>query len=117
MVLSNAERQARYRKNLKKRADDPGASARAAADAAAAVLWAFYNRSTGDGRRWGDVEGFDSLDQWRASLRDGALVESCRVWVRDGGAEEDGMTPAELATLAVIVEIDDAIRLKHPKGK
>jgi hypothetical protein len=113
MVLSNAERQARYRKSIKARANDPGASARTAADAAVAALWGFLVRADAAGQKWGEKEGFDTLEQYRASLEGGHLVETCRSW---GDQPEEGMTDDEFRAIRAVVEIDDAAKLRHGKG-
>lgn len=112
MVLSNAERQARYRKNIKARANDPGASARAAADAAVAALWAFLVRAEAGGQRWAEKDGCDTLDQFRASIAANDPVSSLRGWSEE---QEDGMTPEEFAAIRAVIEIDDALKLRHAR--
>lgn len=110
MVLSNAERQARYRQNLKKRADDPGVAARVAADAAVAALWSFLVRAESAGQKWDEKDGLDTVEAFRASLGGGHLVTMMRAW---SDTQEDGMTDAEFAAIRAVVEIDDAMQLKH----
>lgn len=114
MVLSNAERQARYRKNIKARANDPGASARAAADAAVAALWAFLARAEAAGQSWAEKEGCDTLAQFRALLASADPVAFFRSW---SDQQEDGMTADEFAAICAAVEIDDALKLKHQQGE
>lgn len=105
MVLSNAERQARYRERIKARANDAGAAARAAADNAAAAIWAMFNR-IGEA----SVAEFPKFDDWRASL--GAdLAGTCR-----GLINNPELTPDELVAIRAVVAIDDALDLKHAKG-
>lgn len=106
MVLSNAERQARYRKNIKARANDPAASARAAADAAVAAVWAMFNR-IGEG----SVADFPKFDDWRAKYMGADLADTCRSMFDDPDC-----SPDELAAIRAVVAIDDALKLKHAKA-
>jgi hypothetical protein len=105
MVLSNAERQARYRKNIKARANDPAASARAAADAAAEAIWAMFSR-IGEG----SVADFPKFEDWRVQFFRDDLADSCRSMVDDPDC-----TPDELAAIRAVVAIDDALKLKHAR--
>lgn len=106
MVLSNAERQARYRKSIKARANDPGAAARSAADAAVAAIWAMFNR-TGEG----SVADHPKLNDWREKFIGAELVETCQS-LRD----DPDCSPDELAAIRAVLEIDDALKLNHIKG-
>ena len=110
MVLSNAERQARYRKNLRKRANDAGASARAAADAALAALWAFLVRAEAGGQPWADKADCETLEQFRALHSGKGFVALLRGW---SDVQEEGMTDDEFAAICAIGEIEDALNLKH----
>lgn len=116
MVLSNAERQARYRARLKKRAslDALGEQARRAADRAVEALWSFYSRPAPDGAPWGELVDVADLAAFRAELskgRDLDLASWCRSALDD--AEEEGATPEEIAAWRAVVETADALALKH----
>lgn len=104
MVLSNAERQARFRKNIKARANDPGTAARAAADAAAACIWDMLRR-TGEASTIGDRQ----FRAWRAEHLGERLVTLCRELV-----DVPAFTADEVAAIRTVIEIDDALKLKHP---
>ena len=106
MVLSNAERQARYRKSIKARANDPAAAARAAADAAVAAVWAMFNR-IGEG----SVADYPKFDDWRAKFMRADLADTCRSLF-----DAHDCSPDELAAIRAVVAIDDALKLKHAKG-
>lgn len=105
MVLSNAERQARYRKSIKARANDPAASARAAADAAVAAVWAMFNR-IGEG----SIADYPKLEDWRAKIVGDKLADTCRDL-----SDDPDCSPDELAAIRAVVAIDDALKLKHAK--
>lgn len=104
MVLSNAERQARYRQSIKARANDPGAAARAAADAASACIWDLF-------RRTGEASTIErpQFPAWRTEYLGDGLVETCRALIDD-----PSFTPDEAAAVRTVVAIDDALKLKHP---
>ena len=111
MVLSNAERQARYRKRLKERAslDALGDRVRDAMDAALASMWGHYQRNAAEGDIYADVDGIDDFDQFRDSFTERqSFVDACREWVRD----PVDMTEEEIAPLKLVVEIADAINLR-----
>lgn len=105
MVLSNAERQARFRKNIKARANDPGSSARAAADAAAAALWTSF-------KRIGEASTLDhpKFEDWRTQYVADGLVSLCY-----DSIDDPDLTADELAAIHTLVEIDKALKLKHFK--
>lgn len=106
MVLSNAERQARYRRNLKARATDPGSAARAAADAAAAALWGLFNRVND-----ASVVDHPKFEDWRGKFMGDELVTICRQLLNDPDC-----SPDEALAIRAVVEIDDALKLKHDIG-
>lgn len=118
MVLSNAERQARYRANLKEKAAGGHLpkQAREAAKAALAALWSFFNRPDADGRIWGDAGEYADLAAFEDGVAnsDGRLLAYCRSILLDS----EGMTPDERAAVQLIVDIADALDLSDlRKGK
>ncbi|PIW55240.1 MAG: hypothetical protein COW16_07135 [Sphingomonadales bacterium CG12_big_fil_rev_8_21_14_0_65_65_10] len=112
MALTNAERQARYRKRIKERAslDALPDRARAAADLAVTALWSFYSRPASDGQAWGNLDGYESKDDLRKALAEGRdLIEWCRASL--DGAEELGATSDEIAAWRLVLETFDALHL------
>lgn len=111
MALSNAERQRRYRQNLKARAagEALGARARDAAERAVAALWAFHERPAPSGLRWAEIDGCTSLAHYRAELQRSPhnLLEACRAFLPDF----EGLTADEAAAVQTIIEIAEALRL------
>lgn len=111
MALSNAERQRRYRQRLKARAsgEAPGPIARAAIDRAIEALWAFHERPTPTGLRWADVDGCETIEQYRSELErlPGNFLQACRAFLPDFA----GLTPQEARAIAGVIEMADAIRL------
>ncbi len=116
MALSNAERQRRYRQNLKARAsgDAIGAQARMAVERAIAALWAFHERPAPGGIAWAQIDGCFTLDQYRSQLErsPGNLIQACRAFVPDF----DGLTRGEAQAIAAVVEMADALRLAPPRS-
>jgi hypothetical protein len=114
MALSNAERQRRYRQNLKARAsgDAIGAQARMAVERAITVLWAFHERPGPGGIAWAQIDGCATLNQYRSQLErsPGNLIQACRAFVPDF----DGLTPGEAKAVAAVIEMADALRLAQP---
>ncbi len=108
--LSNAERQARFRRNLRQRASQDGLAeqARKAVDRAIEGLWAFNLRQRDAGNRFGDFDGCESVEQLRTRLaHDPAdLVGYCRSFT-----EADGLTDEEAAFCRVVAEGYDALTL------
>ncbi len=116
MVLSNAERQERYRQRLKARATgaDLGEQARAAVDAAFAAVWAIFSRPAPDGGEWGDLEGFADLAGWQASFHNFGTAEILAMfegWLSED--EETEITDAEREAIERGAAIYRAALLKH----
>lgn len=111
MALTNAQRQARYRARLKASAslDALGRRAGEAVDEALSVIWEFFNRPSPGGARWADIDGCETLADYRAALATdpGALVETCRQLV----TYSVGLKPEEARVLQVIVDMADALAL------
>lgn len=114
MVLSNAERQKRYRQRLKESAspDALGNRAREAVDHAIAALWAIITRPDAEGRRDGAADDLESMADFRAQLAatvdsGSDLVAYCRSYL----AFPDDLTADEVRALSIIVEMADAITL------
>jgi hypothetical protein len=116
MALSNAERQRRYRQNLKARAsgDAIGRQARLAVEHAIAALWAFHQRPAPGGMAWAQIDGCATLDQYRSELErsPGNLIQACRAFVPDF----DGLTPDEAKAIVAVIEMADALRLAPPRS-
>lgn len=112
MALTNAERQARYRKRIKEKAslDALPDRAREAAEAAVSALWSFFSRPTPDGGKWGELDGYEcEADLRKALAKDRDLVEWCRA--ASDGAEESGATSDEIAAWGLVLETFDALHL------
>ncbi|WP_421848447.1 hypothetical protein [Novosphingobium sp.] len=111
MALSNAERQRRYRQNLKLRAspDGAGEQARTAAERAVQALWAFHQRPGPGGIDWAAIDGCATLAEYRSELErsPGNLIQAARAFLPDFA----GLTGEEAHAVAVIIEISDALRL------
>ena len=111
MALTNAERQARYRARLKARAslDALGERTREAVDEAVSSIWAFFNRPNPSGDLWADIDGFETLDDYRAMLAADpeALVNICR----DLTTYSVGLEPDEARAIQLVVTIADALSL------
>lgn len=114
MAMSNAERQRRYRQNLKARAsgDALGQRVRDAAERAIDALWRFHERPSPAGIRWADIDGCTSKDLYRAELQrhPDNLVQVARAFLPDF----EGLSESEAAALRTIIEIADALRLAAP---
>lgn len=115
MALTNAERQRRYRQNLKKRAspDNVGDQARVAVERAVQALWAFHQRPGPGGIDWSAIDGCTTLDEYRSELERSPanLIQAARAFLPDFA----GLTSEEARALAVIIEISDALRLAPPR--
>ncbi|WP_295526723.1 hypothetical protein [Novosphingobium sp. Chol11] len=115
MALSNAERQQRYRQNLKARAsgDAIGRQARMAVERAIAALWSFHERPGPGGIAWAQIDGCETLDQYRSELErsPGNLIQACRAFVPDF----EGLAPGEAKAIAAVIEMADALRLARPR--
>ncbi|MBD3761480.1 hypothetical protein [Rhizorhabdus sp.] len=126
MVLSNAERQARYRRNLKARAEasaeNLGEMARAAIDEALRAVW--------DGQASNDAsfEDFSSFEHFRSYLASEwygyAPAVNLREWLLAYLYEddsEDGLGAETNAKIRRALAVIDAAHLKHieplPKPK
>ena len=109
MALTNAERQARYRARLKEKASGGALMTHVdkAADEAVEALWSFFNRPDPDGQPWADIDGCNSVAEYRLATR-GQLIETCRalIW---SGAE---LHPEEAAALARVIEISERLEMK-----
>lgn len=111
MALTNAERQRRYRQNLKARAstDAAGDHARIAVERAVQALWAFHQRPGPGGVDWAAIDGCTTLAAYRSELErsPGNLIQAARAFLPDFA----GLTPAEARAIAVVIEMSDALRL------
>ena len=111
MALSNAERQHRYRQNLKARASPnaAGEQARGAAEEAVLALWAFHQRPGPGGIDWSTIDGCTTLAQYRSELErsPGNLIQAARAFLPDFS----GLTPNEARAIATVIELADALRL------
>jgi hypothetical protein len=111
MALTNAERQRRYRQNLKKRAspDNVGEQARLAVERAVQALWAFHQRPGPGGIDWSMIDGCTTLDAYRSELErsPGNLIQAARAFLPDFA----GLTADEARAVAVVIAISDALRL------
>ena len=111
MPLTNAERQARYRARLKRKASLEGLGGRVhdLVDRTVDSLWAVLSRPAPDGGRWSEAEGFASLAEYRCHLAQepGLLVATCRdmLWVAHM------LDESEKALFAMLVEVADALAL------
>lgn len=114
MAMSNAERQRRYRQNLKARAsgDALGERVRDAAERAIDALWQFHERPSLTGIAWADIDGCTTRALYRAELQrhPDNLLQIARAFLPDF----EGLTPDEARALSVIIEIADALRLAAP---
>ena len=111
MALTNAERQRRYRQNLKARAspNSVGDHARVAVERAVQALWAFHQRPGPGGIDWAAIDGCTTLEAYRSELErsPGNLIQAARAFLPDFA----GLTPEEARAIAVVIEISDALRL------
>jgi hypothetical protein len=111
MALSNAERQRRYRQNLKLRAspDGVGEQTRAAVERAVLALWAFHQRPGPGGIDWAAIDGCTTLAEYRSELErsPGHLIQAARAFLPDFA----GLTAKEARAVAMIIELSDALRL------
>lgn len=115
MVLSNAERQKRYRQRLRRSAslDGLGSRARDAADQAIAALWAVIKRPDSDGRIDATGDGLETIADFRAQLAAAEkrgyddLPGYCRSYLQT----PEELTPDEVRALSVIIEIYEALTL------
>ncbi|KUR70342.1 hypothetical protein AQZ52_15985 [Novosphingobium fuchskuhlense] len=115
MALSNAERQRRYRQKLKVRASPEGVAdqVRAAVERAIHALWAFHQRPGPGGTDWAEIDGCQTLAQYRSELErsPGNLVQAVRAFLPDFA----GLTPEEARAIAVVIDLSDALRIAPPR--
>lgn len=116
MVLSNAERQRRYRQRLKAkvRGDDLPERVAAVINEALAATWAIAHREG-----WADFEEFTSLDDYvglittsKYQKHNGHIVEHLRemfIPIKDEGTDE------ERASIDRALEVLDAVTLRLAK--
>lgn len=111
MAMSNAERQRRYRRNLKARASGAalGDRARDAAERAVAALWAYHERPTPSGVCWSDIDGCTSVAAYRSELQRNPanLLQACRAFLPDF----EGLTDDEAESIRTLIAVADALRL------
>jgi hypothetical protein len=116
MVLSNAERQKRHRQRLRERASlaSLGERAREAANRAVETLWGLHQRMEAAGTPYGGLEDYSDLDEFRRTFDDkqNRLPDWCRSYSQDS----DDLTEDELAALTVMVEVADALAMKHSRS-
>ena len=109
--MSNAERQARYRSRLKTRASFDTLAERTAeaVDEAISSLWTFFNRPGPSGNLWADIEGCETLADYRAMLAGDpdALLEICR----DLTTYSVGLEADEAKAIQRLVDIANALAL------
>ncbi|SCY00334.1 hypothetical protein SAMN05660666_00571 [Novosphingobium aromaticivorans] len=111
MPLSNAERQRRYRQNLKARASGAAIvdQARRAVERAVLALWAYHERPSPTGVPWSEIDGCRTLDEYRSELERSPvnLLQTCRAFRPDF----QGLLPHEARAIADVIELADALRL------
>lgn len=109
MVLSNAERQARYRARVKELAslDKLGEQAERAVDQAIEALWTACQQAS-DKQKIVDVGGAQTIDEYRRSLALAPqnLIQSCRLALGEAGLSDD-----QRRALTVVVDTFDAVTL------
>lgn len=109
MVLSNAERQARYRARVKELAslDKLGEQAERAVDQAIEALWTVCQQAS-DKQKRVDVGGAQTIDEYRRSLAQAPqnLIRSCRLALGEPGLSDD-----QRRALTVVVDTFDAVTL------
>lgn len=115
MVLSNAERQRRFRQRFKARANgiDLGQMALEAVDAGFAAVWAIYTRPSADGSQWGDIDGMSNVSDlmrvYRGQTAEGlAMFEDWLV-----PEEETHISGEERTAIERAVAVYQAALLKH----
>ncbi|MXO63425.1 hypothetical protein [Qipengyuania oceanensis] len=111
MVLSNAERQKRFRQRLKERASIAGLGQQAqeACDRAVSVLWEAYQRTD-----YGDLDEYSDAEAFKVSLTESrdevwTLSAICRDWL---DRDRELLTDDECEVLNAVVAMDDALKLK-----
>lgn len=111
MALSNAERQRRYRQRLKAKASGAAVvdQVEFAVERAINALWAYHQRPSPTGLAWSEIDGCNTLDEYRSELERSPanLVQTCRAFLP--GFE--GLTIDEARAVADIVLLSDALRL------
>ncbi|MEL0251010.1 MAG: hypothetical protein VW935_03510 [Novosphingobium sp.] len=111
MALSNAERQRRYRQRLKAKASGAAVvdQVEFAVERAIHALWAYHQRPSPTGLAWSEIDGCNTLDEYRSELERSPanLVQTCRAFLP--GFE--GLTIDEARAVADIVLLSDALRL------
>jgi hypothetical protein len=114
MPLSNADRQRRYRQRLKAKASGANVveQVRIAVERAIHALWDYHERPGPGGVQWSNIDGCETLDQYRSELERSPanLIQACRAFLP--GFE--GLTPDEARAVADVIEIADALRLATP---
>jgi hypothetical protein len=110
VVLSNAERQRRFRqrRNAAAKGERLGEMAREAMDAAISAVWAIINRPSADGQKWAVKDRFADLEEWRVywakTARSGGLKELRKAF---SGYGEDA-NEEERGALERAIEVLDA---------
>jgi hypothetical protein len=116
MVLSNAERQAAFRRRLREKASAEGLAPRVrfAVDSAIAALWSYYSRPPEGSNGWGEVDDIETIDEFRADLArtSSGLADHCRALIDDSLATDE-----ERRSFATVVEIADAVSLSSERLK
>jgi hypothetical protein len=110
MAKSNAQRQAEWRRRRAARAagQELPQMVTEAVDEAVAALWTCFNRPTPDGDAWAEIDGIESLADYREQRRlSGDLIGTCRMF-----AGFSGFTPQERSALRRVVSIADALAMK-----
>ena len=116
MVLSNAQRQALYRKRLKARADRAGLAdeAAAAVDAGYLALWDITHMLGPNGEEVGGLEDFTSVADWQAHDREtGSPAETLahiQSWLDD---HEWPITDDQRRQLELAAGVYRAVLLHH----
>jgi hypothetical protein len=118
MVLTNAQRQERYRKRLKARASgaDLAEQAREAVDAAFAACWAIFSRPSASGADWAGLEGFADVASWQASFgreQPATVLGMFDEWLQD---EETEISDAEREAIERGAGVYRAVLLAHVAG-
>lgn len=107
MVLSNAERQKRYRQRLKAaaRGDDLAERVRLALDAAFQVAWGALKRGG-----FGDVDDCPDWQALRDSLAGATIIELRETFDH---LEDHANSEREIAALRTALAVIDAVLLRH----